>query len=353
MIVARTLLITGGAGFIGSALVRHLIQCSEDRVVVVDKLTYAGSLASLSPVAQSPRFHFQQRDIADYPAIRMLLAEHQPQAIIHLAAESHVDRSIEGPAPFIHTNIVGTYTLLEAALAYWRKLPEAARQAFRFLHVSTDEVFGALGASGAFTETSPYDPRSPYAASKAAADHLARAWWHTYGLPVIITNSSNNYGPYQFPEKLIPLTILKALKNEPIPLYGKGDNVRDWLYVTDHVLGLLAALDRGRPGQSYLFGGRCERTNLEVVRAVCAILDERCPQAAPHEALIRFVPDRPGHDFRYAIDPTKAERELAWQAQVPFEQGLRQTVAWYLERRDWWEPIVSERYRLERLGKGE
>jgi dTDP-glucose 4,6-dehydratase len=354
--VAKTLLVTGGAGFIGSALVRHALTHTDYRVVVVDKLSYAGNLASLAPVAHSPRYAFERLDIADHAPLPALLARVQPQAIIHLAAESHVDRSIDSPAPFINTNIVGSYTLLAAALAYWRELPGQQRDTFRFLHVSTDEVFGSLGPGGYFTEGTPYDPRSPYSASKAAADHLARAWFHTYGLPVIITNCSNNYGPYQFPEKLIPLTILKALNREPIPVYGQGENVRDWLYVEDHVLGLLAALERGRPGQSYLFGGRNERTNLEVVRAICLILDEFSPPTAPaiphHSSLITFVADRPGHDFRYAIDPSKAERELGWQASVPFETGLRETVRWYLANRDWWEAILSGAYRLERLGKG-
>lgn len=348
--MAKTLLVTGGAGFIGSALVRYALAHSDYRVVVVDKLSYAGNLASLAPVAASPRYAFAQHDIADHAALLALLARVQPEAIIQLAAESHVDRSIDSPAPFINTNIVGSYTLLAAALAYWRNLPAEQRESFRFLQVSTDEVFGALGAEGYFTESTPYDPRSPYSASKAAADHLARAWYHTYGLPVIVTNCSNNYGPYQFPEKLIPLTILKALRREPIPVYGQGDNVRDWLYVEDHVLGLLAALARGRPGQSYLFGGRSERTNLAVVTAICAILDELCPSATPYASLISFVADRPGHDFRYAIDPTKAERELGWQASLPFEAGLRQTVQWYLDHRDWWEAILSGAYRLERLG---
>ena len=348
--LAKRLLVTGGAGFIGSALVRYLIQHTAYRVVVVDKLSYAANLASLAPVASSPRYSFAQHDIADYAALQALLSHYQPEAIIHLAAESHVDRSIDSPAPFINSNIVGSYTLLEVALRYWRELASQQREAFRFLHVSTDEVFGSLGADGYFTEGTPYDPRSPYSASKAAADHLARAWFHTYGLPVIITNCSNNYGPYQFPEKLIPLTILKALNREPLPVYGKGDNVRDWLYVEDHVLGLLAALERGRPGQSYLFGGRSERTNLEVVKAICALLDEHTP--APHASLITFVADRPGHDFRYAINPSKAERELGWQANIPFEAGLRQTVQWYLANRDWWEAILSGAYRLERLGNG-
>lgn len=354
----KRLLVTGGAGFIGSALVRYLIQHTAYRVVVVDKLSYAANLASLAPVADSPRYAFELLDITDYAALQALLAHYQPEAIIHLAAESHVDRSIDSPAPFINSNIVGSYTLLEVALRYWRELASQQRESFRFLHVSTDEVFGSLGADGYFTEGTPYDPRSPYSASKAAADQLARAWFHTYGLPVIITNCSNNYGPYQFPEKLIPLTILKALNREPLPVYGKGDNVRDWLYVEDHVLGLLAALERGRPGQSYLFGGRSERTNLEVVRAICAILDDYPPTSHPlplktHASLITFVADRPGHDFRYAINPSKAERELGWQAHIPFEAGLRQTVQWYLANRNWWESILSGAYRLERLGEGE
>ncbi|MDP8915783.1 MAG: dTDP-glucose 4,6-dehydratase [Pseudomonadota bacterium] len=344
-------LVTGGAGFIGSALCRFLIAETEAEVVNLDKLTYAGTLTSLAEVQDSPRHHFVQGDIADGAAVAAVLREHQPDAVLHLAAETHVDRSIDGAAPFISTNVVGTWTLLEAAAAYWRALSEDRRSGFRFLHVSTDEVYGSLGPTGAFTETTPYDPRSPYSASKAASDHLASAWFHTHGLPVLISNCSNNYGPYHFPEKLIPLVILNALEGRPLPVYGDGLNVRDWLYVEDHVRALELIARRGRPGQTYNVGGRNERTNLQVVQTVCDLLDELAPDSVlgSRRGLITFVPDRPGHDRRYAIDGSKLESELGWRARETFETGLRRTVEWYLARADWWEPLRA-RYAGDRLG---
>jgi len=346
----RTYLVTGGAGFIGSALVRYLIRETPHRVVNVDKLTYAGHLASVREVADDPRHTFERVDICDEAQVARLFREHRPDAVLHLAAESHVDRSIDGPAAFVHTNVVGTCTLLDAALAHTRTLDDEARSAFRFLHVSTDEVFGSLGASGLFTEETPYDPRSPYSASKASSDHFARAWHHTYGLPVVITNCSNNYGPYQYPEKLIPVVILNALGGRPIPVYGRGANVRDWLYVDDHVRALLAAVERGTPGETYAVGGHNEHSNLDVVQRICAVLDEFRPEGAPHAELIEFVTDRPGHDFRYAIDASKIERELGWRPAESFESGLRQTVAWYLERLDWCEEVAGREYAAERRG---
>ena len=346
-----TLLVTGGAGFIGSALVRHLIEHTDHHVVVVDALTYAGNLDSLASVADAPRYRFEHVNLLERERLEHLFDEARPDAVLHLAAESHVDRSIDGPEAFLESNVKGTFRLLQAARAYWDGLGDGAREAFRFIHVSTDEVFGSLGPTGAFSETTPYDPRSPYSASKAASDHLARAWHHTYGLPVIVTNCSNNYGPCQFPEKLIPLVILKAIQGEAIPVYGRGDNVRDWLFVLDHVLGLLAALERGQPGETYVFGGHGERTNLQVVHAICRVLDELRP-GPPHERLITFVRDRPGHDQRYAIDPSKAERELNWRPHTPFDDGLRHTITWYLEHPDWWQRVLSGAYRLERLGEG-
>ncbi len=349
--MASTLLLSGGAGFIGSALVRHLIEHTDHHVVVVDALTYAGNLDSLASVADAPRYRFEHVNLLERERLERLFDEVRPDAVLHLAAESHVDRSIDAPEAFLESNVKGTFRLLQAARAYWDGLDDGARDAFRFIHVSTDEVFGSLGPTGAFSETTPYDPRSPYSASKAASDHLARAWHHTYGLPVIVTNCSNNYGPYQFPEKLIPLVILKAMQGEAIPVYGRGDNVRDWLFVDDHVLGLLAALERGRPGERYLFGGRNERTNLDVVRGLCRVLDELRP-GEPHERLISFVRDRPGHDQRYAVDPSKAERELGWRPRTTFDDGLRRTVTWYLEHPDWWQRVLSGAYRLERLGEG-
>jgi dTDP-glucose 4,6-dehydratase len=350
----RTILVTGGAGFIGSALVRHLIAGTGCRVVDVDKLTYAGNLDSLAPVMDDPRHVFEQVDICDAAEVARLFAEHQPDAVMHLAAESHVDRSIDGSGVFIQTNVVGTYTLLEAARRYWNGLEGAPKEEFRFLHVSTDEVYGSLGAEGYFTETTPYSPNSPYSASKAASDHLARAWHHTYGLPVLVTNCSNNYGPYQFPEKLVPVVILNALAGKPIPVYGRGENVRDWLFVDDHVHALVAVLERGVPGETYNVGGNNEKSNLEVVRTICALLDERVGtlDGAPHESLITFVKDRPGHDWRYAIDASKLLRELGWGPGETFETGMRRTVAWYLENRDWCERVMDGSYQLERLGTG-
>jgi dTDP-glucose 4,6-dehydratase len=345
-------LVTGGAGFIGSAVCRLFVGELGIEVLNVDKLTYAANLASLRPIEHDSRYRFHQADICDRAEITVLLRDYAPDALLHLAAESHVDRSIDGPGDFIRTNIEGTYTLLEAALSYWRALPEARARCFRFHHVSTDEVFGSLGPDGRFTEGSRYEPNSPYAASKAAADHLARAWHATYGLPVVLSNCSNNYGPYHFPEKLIPLTILKALHGEPIPVYGRGDNVRDWLYVEDHVRALHAVLTEGRPGESYNIGGDGERTNLAVVTAICALLDELLAEAPlrPHARLIEFVVDRPGHDRRYAIDAGKIRAELAWRPRESFDSGLRKTVMWYLENRWWWEPIWTGRYRGDRLG---
>ena len=347
------ILLTGGAGFIGSAVARRIIGATDESVLVFDKLTYAGNLDSLAPVARDPRFSFRRGDICDRAAVARALEDFQPDAILHLAAESHVDRSIDGPAAFIETNLVGTFTLLDAALEYWRGLPAGRTKTFRFLHVSTDEVFGALGAEGLFHEETPYAPNSPYSASKAGSDHLVRAWRETYGLPTLMTNCSNNYGPYHFPEKLIPLTILNALEGKPLPVYGEGRNVRDWLHVEDHAAALLLVAREGRVGESYNVGGRAERTNLEVVEAICAILDEMRPRAkGAHRELITFVADRPGHDARYAIDCAKIERELGWRAKETFETGLRRTVRWYLDNEAWWRAIRSGAYRGERLGLG-
>jgi dTDP-glucose 4,6-dehydratase len=349
----RTLLVTGGAGFIGSAVCRHLIGRGDTRVVNLDKLTYAGNLASLADVEESPDYRFVQADIGDSAAVSALLAEEAPDSIMHLAAESHVDRSIDGPGEFIDTNIVGTFRLLQAALGYWRGLEGGKKDAFRFHHISTDEVFGDLPFDeGVFSEETPYDPSSPYSASKAASDHLVRAWRHTYGLPVLVSNCSNNYGPYHFPEKLIPLVILNALHERPLPVYGRGENVRDWLYVEDHARALDRIVSDGRPGETYLIGGRAERTNLDVVLTICRLLDERRPRAsgARHEDLIEFVADRPGHDRRYAIDPAKAERELGWAPEESFESGMGKTVDWYLAREDWWRPLREKKYAGERLG---
>ena len=344
------LLVTGGAGFIGSAVVRHLIRDTPAQVVNLDKLTYAGCLASLSEVDGSSRYAFVQGDVADAAFVARTFAEVRPTAVLHLAAESHVDRSITGAEPFITTNVVGTFTLLQAALQHWRGLEGGEKTRFRFLHISTDEVFGSLGPQGLFSETTPYDPRSPYSASKAASDHLARAWFHTYGLPVLVSNCSNNYGPYHFPEKLIPLTILNALAGRPLPVYGRGDNVRDWLYVEDHARALAIIVQRGRPGESYNVGGRNERTNLQVVHAICDRLDALRPRSeGAHRDLISFVADRPGHDQRYAIDANKLEMELGWSAQESFETGIAKTVSWYMAREDWWGPLRS-RYAGERLG---
>ncbi|MFI4947334.1 MAG: dTDP-glucose 4,6-dehydratase [Alphaproteobacteria bacterium] len=347
-------LVTGGAGFIGSAVCRLLVGEMGDTVLNVDKLTYAANLASLQAIEGHPAYAFHRADIADRPAVAALIAAFAPDAILHLAAESHVDRSIDGPGEFIKTNIEGTYALLEAALEHWRSLPADRAKRFRFHHVSTDEVFGSLGPDGKFTEQSRYQPNSPYAASKAAADHLVRAWHETFGLPSVMSNCSNNYGPYHFPEKLIPLAILKALAGEAIPVYGTGDNIRDWLYVEDHARALHAVLTRGRPGNSYNIGGDGERTNLEVVAAICDLIDELLPTSPhrPHARLISFVADRPGHDRRYAMDATKIRAELGWQPRESFETGLRKTVQWYLDNRWWWEPIWSTRYQGARLGTG-
>ena len=350
--MTKRFLVTGGAGFIGSAVVRRLIGTTPHEVLVVDKLTYAGNLDSLAPVSDDPRFRFVRADIVEQGTMRLLFEEFSPDVVMHLAAESHVDRSIDGPGDFIQTNIIGTYSLLQAALAHWRSLPPARKSGFRFHHISTDEVFGSLGAEGLFREDTPYQPKSPYSASKAGSDHLVRAWHHTYGLPVVITNCSNNYGPYHFPEKLIPLAIIKALHGEAIPVYGTGANVRDWLHVEDHADALLLAAERGEIGESYNIGGRNERTNLEVVQAICRLLDELAPDAAigSRAKLISFVTDRPGHDARYAIDASKVERELGWRARYTFDDGLRQTVQWYLDNRTWWERVRSGVYRGERLG---
>ena len=345
-------LVTGGAGFIGSAVVRHIIRDTDWSVANVDKLTYAGNLESLADARTNKRHRHFKVDICNRAALDAVFQEVRPDAVLHLAAESHVDRSIDGAAPFIETNIVGTYTLLEATLAHWRSLDEEARARFRFQHISTDEVFGSLGATGQFTETTPYQPNSPYSASKAASDHLVRAWHHTYGLPTLATNCSNNYGPYHFPEKLIPLVILRALAGESLPVYGKGENVRDWLHVEDHAEALTLVLRRGRPGETYNVGGDSERKNIDVVRAICALLDEMLPGSTnrPHEKLIRFVTDRPGHDARYAIDASKIKTELGWRPRHSFDSGLRDTVRWFLDNRPWWERVMSGAYRGERLG---
>jgi len=351
---ALKIVVTGGAGFIGSAVVRHLIGSTDWKVVNVDKLTYAGNLDSVASVAENPRYKFVKLDIGDSEAVRRLLEAERPDAIMHLAAESHVDRSIDGPSFFIETNIVGTYRLLENAWRYWRDLDAEKKSALRFHHVSTDEVYGSLGETGSFHEGSPYRPNSPYSASKAASDHLARAWFHTYGLPVVVSNCSNNYGPCQFPEKLISLTIVRALEGKSLPIYGKGENVRDWLYVEDHARALEAVLRRGRPGEVYNIGGNAEKRNIDIVRMVCALLDEMLPQSVhrPHSRLIEFVTDRPGHDLRYAIDASKIRSELGWQPSESFESGLRKTVRWYLDNRRWWERVLSGAYRGERLGLG-
>ncbi|MGX5734908.1 dTDP-glucose 4,6-dehydratase [Bosea thiooxidans] len=344
-------LVTGGAGFIGSAVVRKLIGETPHHVCVVDKLTYAGNLASLEPVAGSNRYRFEKADICDAARMQAIFAEFSPDVVMHLAAESHVDRSIDGPGAFIDTNVGGTFTLLQEALRHFRALSEDRKPAFRFHHISTDEVFGSLGADGLFREDTAYQPNSPYSASKAASDHLVRAWHHTYGLPTVMTNCSNNYGPYHFPEKLIPLTILNALEGKPLPVYGNGLNIRDWLYVDDHAEALLAVATRGAPGESYNIGGHNEKTNIEVVKAICAMLDELKPDpAGPRERLITYVTDRPGHDARYAIDAGKIGRELGWTPKETFETGLRRTVEWYLANAKWWGDIRSGIYRGERLG---
>ena len=347
----KTILVTGGAGFIGSAVVRRLVAEGRHRVVTLDALTYAGHRESLAEVEGTPNYRFVHLDILDAGGVSALLAEERPDAVMHLAAESHVDRSIDDPEAFVRTNVLGTQRLLEAVRRHLADREPAAAERFRFLHVSTDEVYGSLGPDDPpFTERSAYRPRSPYAASKAAADHLARAYRHTYGLPVIVTNCSNNFGPYQYPEKLIPLTVLKALAGEPVPVYGDGSNVRDWLYVEDHVSGLLAALERGRPGETYLIGGGNERSNLEVVRTVLGALNELAPAERDHRQLIAFVSDRPGHDFRYAVDAGKARNELGWRAQRGFDEAMRDTVRWFLEHGEWCSAVTRGRYALERLG---
>jgi len=342
-------LVTGGAGFIGSAVCRHFVLDLGYTVVVVDKLTYAGNLASLAPVASSPNYQFEKFDICNADAIRGIFAKYQPDAVVHLAAESHVDRSISGSNAFVQSNIVGTFTLLEIAREYLNTNKQRADE-FRFVHVSTDEVYGSLGDSGLFSETTSYDPSSPYSATKAASDHLAKAWYRTYGLPVIVSNCSNNYGPYQFPEKLIPLMVLSALHGEQMPVYGNGLNVRDWLFVDDHARALGLILRKGCPGETYNVGGRNERRNIDVVKQICACLDELRGSALRHDRLITYVTDRPGHDLRYAIDASKLETQLGWRAQETFETGIKKTVQWYLERSDWWKPLRETIYRGERLG---
>lgn len=349
----KRVIVTGGAGFIGSAVIRHAVNDLGWTVLNLDKLTYAGNLESLRDVADNRRYSFCRADIGDFAAVSKAFADFSPDAVMHLAAESHVDRSIDGPEAFIQTNVLGTGTLLRSALDYWRTLSPAQQEAFRFHHISTDEVFGSLGATGFFTETTPYDPRSPYSASKAASDHLVRAWRHTYGLPTLVTNCSNNYGSYHFPEKLIPLVILNALDGRPLPVYGKGANVRDWLYVEDHARALVTVVSNGTPGETYNIGGHQERTNLDVVRQICATLDELVPRKTGSYAdLIEFVADRPGHDLRYAICADKIERELGWKPLETIESGLRKTVSWYLENDWWWRPIREKKYAGQRLGGG-
>jgi len=347
------LLLTGGCGFIGSAVIRHLIRHTDHMVVNLDKMTYAASEDALEAARHDPRHVLVQADVADAAAVRQVFATHAPDAVMHLAAESHVDRSIDGPGPFIQTNVVGTYVLLEAARDYWAALPPGRREAFRFHHVSTDEVFGALNhGDPPFTENTAYDPRSPYSASKAASDHLVRAWHHTYGLPAIVSNTTNNYGPWQFPEKLIPLVTLNALEGKPLPVYGDGSNQRDWIFVEDHAAALLRVVQHGTPGATYAIGARQPRSNLAVVRAICAALDARLPDpAGPRERLITFVTDRPGHDFRYEIDPSRTEAALAWRAPHDFDAGLGRTIDWYLANRAWWEAIRAARYAGQRLGR--
>jgi dTDP-glucose 4,6-dehydratase len=346
------LLLTGGCGFIGSAVIRRLIRATDHSVVNVDKLTYAASEDALEGARHHNRHTLVQADICDAAAMREVLSTHQPDAVMHLAAESHVDRSIDGPGVFVQTNVVGTYVLLEAVRGYWAGLPADRRAAFRFHHVSTDEVFGALGHGDApFTEITSYDPRSPYSASKAASDHLVRAWQHTYGLPTLVSNTTNNYGPWQFPEKLIPLVTLNALEGKPLPVYGDGSNQRDWLFVDDHAEALIEVVTRGEPGATYAIGARQPRSNLDVVRAICAALDTRVPDpAGPRNRLITYVTDRPGHDFRYEIDPSRTEAALAWRAPHDFDRGLARTIDWYLANRPWWEGVRAGRYGGERLG---
>ncbi|MDP4991985.1 MAG: dTDP-glucose 4,6-dehydratase [Marivita lacus] len=343
------LLVTGGAGFIGSAVVRQAIGQGHE-VVNLDALTYAACLDNVADVADAPGYVFVHGDIRDAALLETVFTEHAPDAVMHLAAESHVDRSIDGPGAFIDTNVVGTYTLLQAARGYWER--QGTPEAFRFHHISTDEVFGSLGATGQFTEDTPYDPRSPYSASKAASDHLVRAWWHTYGLPVVLSNCSNNYGPYHFPEKLVPVVILNALHGQPIPVYGAGENVRDWLYVEDHADALLTVVTKGQVGRSYNIGGENEARNIDLVRMICALMDEMVPEGAPHARLITFVTDRPGHDLRYAIDPARMRGELGWRPSVTLEEGLRRTLRWYLDNRGWWQALQDREGVGQRLGVG-
>jgi dTDP-glucose 4,6-dehydratase len=347
-------LVTGGAGFIGSAVARRLISATPHAVCVLDSLTYAGNPASLKPIADDPRFSFVEGDITDTATVRAVLQDFQPDVIMHLAAESHVDRSIDAPDEFVRTNVLGTVSLLKAALEYWQSLPASRKDNFRFHHVSTDEVYGSLGEEGLFSETTAYDPRSPYSASKAASDHFVSAWHHTYGLPTVITNCSNNYGPFHFPEKLIPLTILNALEGRSLPVYGKGENVRDWLYVDDHAEALILAAQRGIAGGRYNIGGDSERRNIDVVEQICRILDEVAPDAriGARRNLISFVPDRPGHDLRYAIDATRIRSSLGWRPAQTFDTGLRKTIHWYLENSDWWGPLRKNVYDGKRIGVG-
>lgn len=347
-----TIFVTGGAGFIGSAVIRHLLADTGARVVNIDKLTYAANLDSLAGASGHPRYAFAQQCIGDAAGLRALFEQYQPDAVMNLAAESHVDRSIDGPAEFIQTNVVGTFTLLQEALRHWQGLTPARRARFRFLHVSTDEVFGSLGPSGLFDEDTAYAPNSPYSASKASSDHLVRAWRQTYGLPTIVTNCSNNYGPCQFPEKLIPHMIIRGLADKSLPIYGGGANIRDWLYVTDHAEALTLALEHGRIGETYNIGARCERSNLDVVQRICDLLDEISPGTAKRRGLIGFVADRPGHDLRYAMDPGKIERELGWRPREDFESGLAKTVRWFCDNRTWWQNILDRGYRSARIGLG-
>ena len=351
MSLQKKIMVTGGAGFIGSAVCRYLVQSRGATVCNVDKLTYAGVPTSLRDIEQSKLYSFEQVDVCDQAAVTDVFERFQPDAVMHLAAESHVDRSIDGPAAFLQTNIMGTYTMLDVAKTYWSACDDEKQAAFRFHHISTDEVYGSLGDDGLFEESTPYDPRSPYSASKAASDHLVKAWFHTYGLPVVLTNCSNNYGPYHFPEKLIPLVTLNAMEEKPLPIYGKGDNIRDWLYVDDHAKALVAVVEKGQLGETYNVGGRNERTNLEVVEAICDVLDELRPRrAGSYRELITFVADRPGHDMRYAIDASKLENELGWRAEENFNSGIKKTVAWYLENEWWWRPIREQKYAGQRLG---
>lgn len=353
--MSKKILVTGGAGFIGSAVVRHIIENTQDSVVNVDKLTYAGNLESLESIENHPRYVFEQVDICDAKALSRVFEQHQPDAVMHLAAESHVDRSIDGPAAFIETNIVGTYTLLEATRAYWNTLSDEKKMAFRFHHISTDEVYGDLeGTDDLFTETTPYAPSSPYSASKASSDHLVRAWLRTYGLPTIVTNCSNNYGPFHFPEKLIPLMILNALDGKPLPVYGNGQQIRDWLFVEDHARALYKVVTEGEVGETYNIGGHNEKANIDVVRTICRLLEELVPNkpegVVKYEDLITYVKDRPGHDVRYAIDAAKIGRELGWKPQETFESGIRKTVEWYLNNKKWWSRVLDGSYNRERLG---